>query len=595
MDTAELKRKAEAYIASETHPRFRAEVEELVAREDWEQLSDRFYTTLAFGTGGMRGVIGGGTNRMNPLNIRRITQGLASYVLRATRSRSGAPGAQSAQPSAVIAHDSRRFSDLFAREAALVFAGNGIRAYVFSGLRPTPELSFAVRKLGATTGVVVTASHNPAQYNGYKVYWDDGAQVVAPDDKGIVDEVAAVKDVRSLQEDEARRRGLLVVADDQVDRAFLDSVKAQVLRPGLFRSAGKDLRVVYTPLHGTGAVPVAGALRELGIEVQIVPEQKEPDGEFPTVEYPNPEEASALKLALDLGRSTGADLVMGTDPDSDRLGIAARKGSDFALITGNQLGALLLDYVLSSRRELGSMPPRPMVIKTIVTTELHRRIAESYGAACIDTLTGFKYMAEKIRQFEAEKDGPSYVFGSEESYGYLIGTHVRDKDAVTASVVTVEMALYHKSRGAGILDALDSLYLKHGYFEEIGISRGFPGEKGMLLMAGLMDQLRKESPREWAGERVREVRDFRDDTVVEVASGRKGRGIGLPSSNVLQWVTEAGTFVTARPSGTEPKVKFYASCCTAAGVPLAAARAEVGARLNVIAGQVDRLLGSGGR
>lgn len=582
MDTSELLRKAQEYVAAERHPVFRAEVEDLVSRGDWQALSERFYSTLAFGTGGMRGVIGGGSNRMNPLNVRRITQGLAGYVLQARR---GAPAA------AVIAHDSRRYSDLFAREAALVFAANGIRAYVFSGLRPTPELSFAVRKLGATTGIVVTASHNPPQYNGYKVYWEDGAQVVAPHDAAIVSAVEAVGEARTIDEAEAKRRGLLVVADAEVDTAFLDAVKAQVLRPELVRRLGRELRVVYTPLHGTGTVPVSRALADLGVEVTIVPEQREPDGNFPTVEYPNPEEASALALALDLGRRTAADLVMGTDPDADRLGIAVRKGDDFVLVTGNQLGALLLEYVLGSRVELGSMPPRPVVIKTIVTTELHRRIAEAHGAQCIDTLTGFKYMGEKIRQFESRPGGPTYVFGSEESYGYLIGTHARDKDAVTAAVVTVEMALYHKSRGLSMIDALDEIYTKYGYFEEIGISRGFPGEKGMHTMAALMDRMRREPPGDWAGEPVVEWRDYRDGTTVRgSAAGARTRDIDLPSSNVLQWVTDRGSFITARPSGTEPKIKFYASCCTEAGVPLPRARAVVGARLELVREQVERLL-----
>ncbi len=581
MDHAELLRKARDYTARETHPAFRAEVEDLIAKEDWKGLSERFYSSLAFGTGGMRGIIGGGSNRMNPLNVRRITQGLASYVLKAKR---GAPA------SAVIAHDSRHFSDLFAREAALVFAGNGIRAYVFSGLRPTPELSFAVRKLGATTGIVVTASHNPAQYNGYKVYWEDGAQVVAPHDSAIVDEVAAVREVRALDEGEARSRGLLAIADSEVDSAFIDAVKAQVLRPELVRRLGRDLRVVYTPLHGTGAVPVAGTLRDLGVEVTIVPEQRDPDGDFPTVEYPNPEEASALKLALDLGRRTGADLVMGTDPDSDRLGIAVKKGGDFALVTGNQLGALLMDYVLTTRGELRVMPPRPVVIKTIVTTELHRRIADAHGVRCIDTLTGFKYMGEKIRQFESQPDGPSYVFGSEESYGYLIGTHVRDKDAVTAAVVTVEMALYHKSRGLSVLDALEEIYRKYGYFEEIGISRGFPGEQGMRSMDALMDKLRRDPVRQWGGEGVLELRDFRDGTTTRADARAKAHDIDLPSSNVLQWVTDSDSFITARPSGTEPKIKFYASCCTAPGVALDDARRAVGAKLARVKTEIQALL-----
>ncbi len=363
-----------------------------------------------------------------------------------------------------------------------------------------------------------------------------------------------------------------------------------MLRPELVRRLGRDLRVVYTPLHGTGGIPVAGTLRDLGVDVTVVPEQRDPDGDFPTVVYPNPEEASALKLALELGRRTGADLVMGTDPDSDRLGIAVKKGSDLVLVTGNQLGALLMDYVLTTRNELGVMPPRPVVIKTIVTTELHRRIADAHGVRCIDTLTGFKYMGEKIRQFESQPDGPSYVFGSEESYGYMIGTHVRDKDAVTAAVVTVEMALYHKSRGLSVLDALEEIYRKYGYFEEIGISRGFPGEQGMRSMDALMDRLRREPLREWGGERVLELRDFRDGTTIRAGARARVHDIELPSSNVLQWVTDGDSFITARPSGTEPKIKFYASCCAAPAVALAEARRVVGARLTRVNAEIQALL-----
>jgi phosphoglucomutase len=543
-------KKAQDYVSNESSDLFRGEVEKLLKDEDWEGLQDRFYTQLSFGTGGLRGVIGGGYNRINPYNVQKTTQGLANYIRRE---------AESSEPAAVIAHDSRRYSDVFAREAAKVFCANGIKTYLFSSLRPTPELSFGVRLLGATAGVVITASHNPPQYNGYKVYWSDGGQIVHPHDSGIIEEVRRVETVSSISEEEAKKKGLLQIIDQEVDVPYLENVKNQALRPRLIKDRGKDLRVVYTPLHGTGAMPVSKALEEMGIEVTFVDEQKDPDGSFPTVKYPNPEEASAMEMALEKAREIGADLVMGTDPDSDRLGIAVPEGDDYRLITGNQLGALLADYIFNTARELKVLPQQAAFIKTIVTSELSRLIAEDCGVRCFDTLTGFKYIAAKIKEFESS-GGPTYVFGCEESYGYLVGSAVRDKDAVSAATMTAEMTLYHVSQGKTLLDRLDEIYREYGYFEEVLISGEFTGEEGFKAMQDLMERLRIETPASWGGQAIRVIKDYREGTTRNLETGTTSHDIELPPSNVLQFILNDSTIVTARPSGTEPKIKFYASC-----------------------------------
>ncbi len=580
MDTKELLGRAQEYVELEQDPRFRDEVKSLIAAGDLDSLNDRFYTSLAFGTGGLRGMIGGGFNRMNPYVVRRATQGLADYVRFA---------AESPAPKAVIAYDSRRYSALFAEEAALVLCANGIKTYLFSSLRPTPELSFAVRRLAATTGIVVTASHNPPAYNGYKVYWSDGAQIIPPHDEAIIARVRAVaRDTRAMSREEATAKGLLVLIDREIDDPFIAMVKSYILRPQLVREKGAGLKVVYTPLHGAGRMPIERSLSELGFRVVTVPEQAEPDGEFPTVQYPNPEEASALKLAIELARRERADLVMASDPDSDRLGIAVPQGGDFVLVTGNQLGALLADYILSSRRELGRLPAKPVFIKTIVTTNLQARIAESYGAKVYNVLTGFKYIAEKIRLFESSGEG--YVFGGEESYGYLVETEVRDKDAVSAAVATAEMALYQIAQGKSLLDRLHELYERHGYFEERQISRGFAGESGREEMGRLMDRLRSSPPRALGGVEVALVKDYGAGTTLDLRAGSSDTDIDLPSSNVLQFVLADESIVTARPSGTEPKIKFYASCCARPGTALAEAKREVGARMRLLEEEIDRII-----
>jgi phosphoglucomutase len=409
VDAAEIIKRAQEYVSREQSESFRSEVEKLLAAGRQDELTDRFYKDLEFGTGGLRGVIGGGINRMNPFVVSRATEGLARYVDRNGDRIDG-------QLRAVIAHDSRRYSDVFALQAALVFATHGIRTYLFSSLRPTPELSFAVRHLGASVGVVITASHNPPEYNGYKVYWSDGAQIVAPHDKAIIEEVTSVSEVKtSITKEEALEKGLLVYVDTEIDDAFVAMVKRQSVRPELLAEKGSTLKVVYTPLHGTGAMMVERVLGELGVTVVTVPEQREPDGEFPTVSFPNPEEASAMELALKLGAAEKADIVMGTDPDSDRLGIAVPDGDEYRLVTGNQLGVLLADYILSGRRDTGTLPPDPVFVKTIVTTEMQRLVAEHYGARVVDTLTGFKYIAKVMRDLDEHPEKGSYVTGGEES------------------------------------------------------------------------------------------------------------------------------------------------------------------------------------
>jgi phosphoglucomutase len=581
MNSEQLLEKAKAYCEQEEHPVFRAQVEELIKKGDVEALNDRFYTELVFGTGGLRGVIGGGSNRMNPLVIRKATQGLADYVNKVAGN----------DTSAVIAFDSRHYSDLFALEAAKVLCGNGIKTYLFTSLRPTPELSFAVRVLKASVGIVVTASHNPPEYNGYKVYWDDGSQIIAPHDKGIIECARAVSnEIKAMPEKEALEKELLIPIDKQVDEQFESMVKRHILRPALLKEKGRRLKLVYTPLHGTGLVPVCNILKDLGVHVTVVPEQKEPDADFPTVKYPNPEEADAMRLALDLAKKQKADLVMGTDPDADRLGIAVNTGNEIKLITGNQLGVLLVDYVFATRKELGLLSEKPAFIKTIVTTELQRKIAEDYGALCYDTLTGFKYICAKIREFEEQEEGPHYVFGNEESYGYLPHTEVRDKDAVSSAVLTAEMAVYYLTKGKTLVDRLDELYMRYGYFEEIQISKRYQGESGMRTIEKLMDSLRTETPQIFAGIKVMSKKDYEDGTTIDCTTGKLEKNIDLPASNVIQLILEDDTVISARPSGTEPKIKFYASCCGRPGADLSQARKNVKQKIARVSQELRRFM-----
>ncbi len=587
VDQDAIRKQAEAYITAETEAVFAQEVRDLLKQEDWGELAERFSGDLEFGTGGLRGVIGGGTNRMNTFVIRRATEGLARYVVANAQ-----PAPDGTPIRAVISHDSRRYSRQFALDAAGVLCSHGIETWVFPSLRPTPELSYAVRAYGATTGIMVTASHNPPQYNGYKVYWDDGAQIVPPHDRGIIAEVKAVDGaVSPLSQAEAEERGLLKVIPEDFDADFLSRVRSQVLRPEVFKGDSVP-EVVYTPLHGTGAMLVERIFDELGVKYRTVPSQREPDGEFPTVKFPNPEEASALEEALKLGRETGASLVMGTDPDADRLGIAVNDGTDFQLITGNQLGCLMIDYILGTRAELGTLPERPAVVKTIVTTELQRRIAEDHGAEIHDTLTGFKWIASKIREFEMEPAGPTYLMGNEESYGYMIGDWLRDKDGITACVLTAEMSAWYASEGMTLIDRLNQLYRKFGLFQEIQISRYFEGSAGQQIMERLMSRLRGNPPSEIGGVSVREIRDFDRSVILSGATGEKVGETTVPRSNVLQYVRTDSAVISARPSGTEPKIKFYASVASDPGDDISGMSAQVSQRIMAIEQDIQAIIQS---
>lgn len=587
MDHETIQKRAQAYIAAETDAAFKKEVADLLAsatkggQAEWKELEDRFYRDLEFGTGGLRGVIGGGSNRMNFLVVTRATQGLCDYLIETF------PGKKL---SACIAHDSRHHSDTFAMAAARVFAGNGIKCYLFPSLRPTPELSFAVRRLGCDTGIVVTASHNPPKYNGYKAYWNDGSQVTPPHDIGIIDRVGKVVEARLIPKDEAMAGGLIEFLDGSTDDAYIAMVKSHLLRPALIKEMAGQVKLVYTPLHGTGAMLFERIMGELGLRVMTVPEQREPDGDFPTVAFPNPEEAAALDLALKLASREKADAVMATDPDADRLGIAVRApDGSYVLVTGNQLGSLHLDYILLTLKELGKMPKRPAAVRTIVTTELQIRIAEAYGATSHDCLTGFKWIAELMRGFEAQ--GIDFVYGTEESYGHLIEQEVRDKDGISAAAITAEMVLYWRSKGKSLLDRLADLYMQHGYYEEKGVNRYFEGASGMSVMAGIMAGYRSREPATFGGIPVVRVRDIQAG--LEWKAGRVDAASTclLPASDVLQWWLEDGTLVTVRPSGTEPKIKYYILSRTAVEKgDLAAAKTVSAAKNEAIIADIKAVL-----
>ena len=585
----EILQRAGDYIKKERDASFRQEVEKLLekisaggsAEEAQKELADRFYQNLEFGTGGLRGIIGGGYNRMNTLVVKSATQGLASYLIKTF------PEKAKGSLKAAIAFDSRRYSAEFAEAAALIFAANGIKTYLFSSLRPTPELSFAIRQLGCDTGIVVTASHNPPQYNGYKAYWNDGSQVVPPHDEGIIDEVNAVKDIKEISRQEAIDKGLLVIIDKEVDEPYQRMVKSCLFRPELIKEKAGEVKIVYTPLHGTGALHVEKVLGDLGLKVITVPEQREGDGNFPTVAFPNPEEAAALDMAIKLGGKEKADVVMATDPDADRFGIAVPdKTGNFTLVTGNQMGVLLADYIFLSLKEQNKLPENAAMINSIVTTGMQKKVALHYGADCVECLTGFKWIADVMRKWEngeaasGQKEAKRFVFGTEESYGYNISADVRDKDGISAAALTAEMTLYWRSKGKSLLDRLDDLYIICGYWQELGISKYFKGPEGPSIMNGIMEEYRKNPPKTLGGIDVVRVRDI------------KNGADGLPHSDVLQFFLADGTVVSARPSGTEPKIKFYASCC--AGVKdgdLAAAKAEAARKLDAINKDIRAVIG----
>jgi len=586
MDRTEILKRAEAYIAEEKDARFRSEVEKLVAADDMKELEDRFFQTLEFGTGGLRGIMGGGTNRMNTLEINLATQGLANYLIKAFPDK-----AKAGTLSAVIAYDSRMNSDVFAQATACIFAANGIKAYLFTKLRPTPELSYAIRELHADTGVVVTASHNPRMYNGYKAYWNDGAQVIEPHDVGIIKEVNAVTQVKSITLDEGVKAGSIVLIDKEIDEKFWAMCKAQLFRPDLIRDHAKDVKIVYTPLHGTGAMHVEKVLGDLGLKVITVPEQREPDGAFPTVEKPNPEEAPALKLAVELGEKEKADCVMATDPDADRFGTAfPGKDGKFVLVTGNQMGALLLDYILLSRKEFGTMPANPAVVRSIVTTAMVDKICADYNVRLIECLTGFKWIA--AAEADMEKTGKNtYVFGLEESYGYKVEKEVFDKDGVSAAALCAEMTLYWRAQGKSILERLEELFKQYGFYEDRAIAKNFPGASGQAVMSGIMTNLRENGLKTLGGKKVVCIRDVKQSIVFDPAAPDQKKTLDLPKSNVLQFFLEGGTVVSARPSGTEPKIKFYINCTVpVSGGNVDSARKEADALCASISKEINALL-----
>lgn len=518
--------------------------------DDENEIKERFYTELEFGTAGLRGIIGAGLNRMNVYTVRKATQGLANYILKVGGANKGV----------AIAFDSRRMSPEFADVAALCLAANGIKAYRFESLRPTPELSYAVRKLGCIAGINITASHNPPEYNGYKVYWEDGAQITPPHDKGIMGEVKAITDFASLKtmdKAEAEAAGLYQIIGADVDDPYIAELKKQIKHPEAI-AAAKDLKIVYTPLHGTGNIPARRVLKELGFEnVYVVPEQELPDGEFPTVSYPNPETAEAFELALKLAKEKDADLVLATDPDADRLGVYVKdtKSGEYITLTGNMSGCLLADYEIGQWKELYGLPEDGALIKTIVTSNLADAIAKYYGVRLIEVLTGFKYIGQQILGFETSGKG-TYLFGFEESYGCLIGTHARDKDAIVATMALCEAAAYYKTKNMTLWDAMIDLYERCGYYKDAVVSIGLKGIEGLAKIQQIMENLRNDIPAELGGYRVLSFRDYKKDTVTDMATGEV-TATGLPNSNVLYYDLEDGAWACVRPSGTEPKIKIY--------------------------------------
>lgn len=519
--------------------------------DDEKEIEERFYMDLEFGTAGLRGVIGAGTNRMNIYTVRKATQGLANYISQVDAKDQGV----------AIAYDSRRMSPEFADEAALCLAANGIKAYVFESLRPTPELSYAVRKLGCIAGINITASHNPPEYNGYKVYWEDGAQITPPHDGGIMAEVRKVTDyatVKTMSLEDAKAAGLYQVIGADIDDPYMEELKKLVLHQDCIDQVGADMKIVYSPLHGTGNIPVRRVLKELGFKnVYVVPEQELPDGEFPTVSYPNPEAAEAFELGLALGKKVDADLILATDPDADRLGVYVKdsKTGEYHSLTGNMSGCLIGDYVIGQRKELQGLPEDGAFIRSIVSTNMADAIAAYYGIDLIEVLTGFKFIGQKILEFEKTGKG-TYLFGMEESYGCLTGTYARDKDAIVASMTLCEAAAYYKTKNMTLWDAMLAMYEKYGFYKDDVTSITLKGIEGLAKIQEIMTTLRENAPKEIGAYKVTTVRDYKLDTVTDVATGEV-KPTGLPASNVLYYEMTDDAWVCVRPSGTEPKVKFY--------------------------------------
>ena len=518
-------------------------------RNNENEIKDRFYKELEFGTAGLRGVIGAGTNRMNKYTVGRATQGLANFINKMKIS----------NPSVVISFDSRHMSKEFSEITALVLNANGIRVNLFDNLRPVPELSFAVRYLKATAGIMITASHNPPEYNGYKVYWSDGAQIIPPIDKGIIDEVLTIEDfslIKTMDKDEAISQGLLNYIGSEVDDAFINALKSSCLNPEIIKKEANNVKIVYTPLHGAGNIPVQRILKELGFKnVYVVPEQEKPDGNFPTVSYPNPEDPKAFELALKLAKKVDADVVLATDPDSDRLGVFSKiSNGEYVSYTGNMSALLICEYELSQKRDKGILPNNGAIVTTIVSSELTKAIAQYYGAKVFETLTGFKWIGEKSREFE-EKDSYKYLFGFEESYGCLIAPHARDKDGISAVMALCEATAYYKSKGLSLWDQMIKIYEKYGYYKEGQISIVLKGADGATEIKNKMSKMRANPPKELAGLDVLEVRDYQEH-IVKKSNGEIFK-TDLPTSNVLYYELSNNSWCCVRPSGTEPKIKFY--------------------------------------
>ena len=536
-----------------TEPSFDEETKKelLEIKGNDEEIKDRFYKELEFGTAGLRGVIGMGTNRMNKYTVGKATQGLANYIIEQGTQEKGV----------AISYDSRRMSDEFSLQTALILNANGIKTYLFENLRPVPELSFAVRQLGCTAGIMITASHNPPKYNGYKVYWDDGSQIVAPRDKDIIAKVRAIKDfkeIKTISVEEAVEKGLFKVVKEEMDDKYINKLKSLVLNPDIVKKEGEELKIVYTPLHGTGNTVTSRLLKELGFKnVYVVPEQAEPDGNFPTVDYPNPEDKKAFKLALELAKKVDADVVLANDPDADRLGIYAKdsKTGEYMTYTGNMSALLIAEYRISQMKEKGILPSDGMFITTIVSSELAKAIAKNYGLECIEVLTGFKNIGAVIKKAEEKKD-KTYVFGFEESYGCLIGDYARDKDGISAVMSLCEAAAYYKSKGMTLWDQMMKIYEKYGFYKEDQVSIVLEGADGAEKIKDMMTNMRNNLPEKIGKYKVIEFKDVELDEIKNLITGEQ-RKTGLPKSNVLYYELENNAWCCVRPSGTEPKIKFY--------------------------------------
>ena len=523
----------------------------LAIKDDKEEIEDRFYKELEFGTAGLRGVIGAGTNRMNPYTVGKATQGLANYILEQGTQEKGV----------AISYDSRKMSKEFSMQTALILCANGITAYLFENLRPVPELSFAVRTLGCIAGVMITASHNPPKYNGYKVYWDDGAQIVAPRDKDIIQKVRDIKsfsEIKKITKEEAEEKGLLKIIGPEMDEKYIMVLKNAVLNPEIMKEEGKKLKVVYTPLHGTGNTIAEKLLKELGLaNVYVVPEQKDPDGNFPTVDYPNPEDKKAFKLALELAKKVDADVVLATDPDADRLGIFAKdtKSGEYMEYTGNMSALLIAEYRISQMQEKGILPDNGMFITTVVSSDLAKAIAQYYHLECIEVLTGFKNIGAVMKKAEENHD-KTYVFGFEESYGCLIGDYARDKDGIAAVMALCEAACYYQSKGKTLWDAMQDIYEKYGYYKEAQVSIVREGPQGAQEIKDMMTKMRNSEIKKIGNYQVLTFKDIEKDIVKDMKTGEITK-TGLPTSNVLYYALEDNSWCCVRPSGTEPKIKLY--------------------------------------